>query len=122
MKKSSKKPHEAVTQAILDEMPQEITGKHLSDGREKLGFTQEQMAKLFRVTLNTYSRWERDRFLPHASGAIWLALEQLIFKQSLRDLEELLRDLEQRLADSEATTKRLLREREQFERSLNNNK
>jgi transcriptional regulator with XRE-family HTH domain len=121
MNKSSKKTLEEDYRTILRDIPPEITGKYLRVEREKLGFTQEQMASLLGVTLNTYSRWERGRFLPHASGAIWLALEQLKFKQSLRDIE-LLRDLDQRLADSEATTKRIQRERDQFERSLNSNK
>jgi len=121
MSKSSKKTSELAYQAILGEIPPEITGKDLRDGRVKLGFSQKQMATLLGVTFNTYSRWERGRFLPHASNAIWLALEQLKFKQSLRDIE-LLRDLEQRLANAEATTKRIQRERDQFERSLNINK
>ena len=117
MNKSSEKTPDRAELVILDGMPPEITGQYLREERIKLGLTQDRMARLFRVTLNTYSRWERGRFLPHAAGAIWLALEHLKFKLSLSNIE-LLRDLDQRLADAEAAHKRLQREREEFSRSL----
>src|SRR5262245_27940488 len=104
MNKSSEKTPEADELVILDDMPPEITGQDLRDERTKLGLTQEQVARLFRVTLNTYSRWERGRFLPHAPGAIWLALKHLKFQLSLSKIE-LLRDLDQRMADAEAELK-----------------
>src|SRR5262245_45829105 len=100
MNKSSKKTSTADDPVILEDSPQEITGAYLREEREKLGLTQERMAGLFRVTLNTYSRWERGRFLPHASGAIWMALEYLKYKRYLDS--DLLRTLDERMAETEA--------------------
>jgi len=37
-----------------------MTGKQLRNVREKVGWTQVEMAKQLRVAPNTVARWERD--------------------------------------------------------------
>lgn len=106
---------------ISAEVPPEISGDYLRAERERLGYSQDKMARMFRVSLNTYSRWERGRFLPHASGAIWMALEYLKLKRSF-DSSDLLRALDQRMTETEALMHRVTQEREEFKRSLNNSK
>jgi transcriptional regulator with XRE-family HTH domain len=78
--------------------------------REELGLKQRDLAELFEVTLNTYSRWERAVFLPQAPGAIRLALECLQYKQAV-DGDSMLREIEHHLAITEAMRERLERER-----------
>jgi len=118
MNKSSLKSEDVmqIYLALLDEMPEDITGAYLRDTRKELGLPQELMARLCRVSLNTYSRWERGEFLPHASGAIWLALEFLKVQLVLND-DLLLSALEHRKADTEALIARLERERAAFDQS-----
>src|SRR5262245_54695112 len=83
-------------------------GKEIQARRKALGLTQEQLAGLFEVDEMTISRWERDIFVPQATGAIRLALECLKL-QRLLDNNDLLSSLDQRRADLDAFSELLKR-------------
>src|SRR5262245_53799401 len=97
--KKSKKSSKAETQP-------EITGKEIRVAREELGLTQQQLAGLFGVTLNTLSRWERDIFPPNAPGVIRMALEYLKMRR-VPDNSALLRALDQYITNLKAMRERL---------------
>jgi transcriptional regulator with XRE-family HTH domain len=101
--------------------PPQITGKEILAAREELGLTQQQLADLFGVAMMTVSRWETDQSPALAPGAIRMALEYLKMQRVL-DHSALLRTLDERRAEIDAFSERLERGREEFERSLTQEK
>ncbi len=49
------------------ERDRSLTAKFLSTLRDKLAYTQEEMAELFGVSKKTYARWERGNYAPKPS-------------------------------------------------------
>lgn len=60
-----------------------IDGLAMKDKRLSLNLTQEQLAAVFGVSVNTIARWERGESIPAGSGLVWLAFEALEAKQMI---------------------------------------